>query len=500
MIKILFSHWIVLSLATMPLQSTWALDGGDAGQTLNASFDSYIENNNSDPNLGSTDSQSLEELWPELKTVLDDMNPQATSTNSEIQAPLEDMLRQIDRSSEITDLMGEGPHIYPSTHEEAQKPEMSQSMEEGNSSAPMTSLKPRPRPEGTALTVYNGPCLDCAPQAENLSYMQCSRSNNYLENELADLKTNGSLAGDLIRGGLRSDSWIKHACVRSSLSSKFSESTSYFRSCSAADSKASTVRKRPCLSENYVTLISNSFDVAIQCLSPMMGETEDEKKREALELLGMFYIESGMHMNAMSSTGAGGFGQMTQSAIRSVNQNELGRIRETLTNQGGICARLSEEYLKKETPMRDDASLNCDRISIKKGNPLTNLIYSIANVMQSKRSLAKNIIDDSSYRSKFSLSHAEEDRLKIALSVWAHNTGIGGMLTPLSSLLNSEYRNKQVTNVDLFLQQMAQAMKDYPHRANRGKSRKKETSSYYKKVAGGVDLLENNAGGGSCLN
>lgn len=362
--------------------------------------------------------------------------------------------------------------------------------------------KPTPKPVQEADVAIPGgtACAACGPKATNLSFMQCSSRNNYLEDEMKTLKGNQGLIGDLLRAGPQKDNWLKNECLRSSMVTKMGENNTSFRSCPVGSNRANKQRIRPCVSENYFSLISNSFDLVTRCMAPMMGSNQKDQKREVLELFGMFHIESGMHMNAMSSSGAAGFGQLTEDAIKSINRNELGSIRKVLNDQGGACARLSKEYFSS-TPMRSELSKSCDRISLQKGNPLTNMVYSIANVMQSKRYLSGDIINASRFKDRFDLSSSDRKRLLTALSVWSHNTGLGGLKTPLLSLLNSKYRgNKKVTDVDKFLEEMKQAMLDYPHRANKRSARKKETSKYYPSIKSAIQSMNKNVGGGSCLN
>ncbi|MBX3039654.1 MAG: hypothetical protein KF789_02960, partial [Bdellovibrionaceae bacterium] len=371
---------------------------------------------------------------------------------------------------------------------------------QGGDDAPVVT--PKAQPEADVTVAGDGTaCTSCGPKATNLSFMQCNSRNNYLETEMKGLKNGQSLISDLLRTGPQKDNWLKNECLRSSMVTKLGENNNSFRSCPAGSDKASKTRIRPCVSENYFSLISNSFDLVTRCMAPLMGSNQKDQKREVLELFGMFHIESGMHMSAMSSSGAAGFGQLTESAIQSINKNELSGIRKVLKEQGGACTRLSTEYLSGTPPMRSQVSKSCDRISMAKGNPLTNMIYSIANVMQSKRYLNGDIINSSRLKERFDLSASERKRLLTAISVWSHNTGLGGMKTPLLALLNSTYRgNKKVTDVDKFLKELKQAMLDYPHRANKRTKRKKETSAYYPSIKSAIQSMNKNVGGGSCLN
>lgn len=343
-------------------------------------------------------------------------------------------------------------------------------------------------------------CTSCKKNLSDLQYMQCNRRNNYLENELESLRASRDLVGELLRSGAKGNTVIKPICLQAAMESRYGErNSSAFRSCEEDDDRAATRAYRPCISEDYFTLMNNSFDLVSRCLSPQMGSTVADQKRDIKEAFAMFTWESGMHLNAMSPTGAGGPGQMTSAAIASINKNELPRIRAKLKALGGQCARIATEVLAGDNEMRSSSRLSCDRISLSRKNPMLNFVYSYAALIQGKRLVTEDVFEEPRLRSRFNLSAADLQKLKTALSIWGHNTGSAGLKVPLLALLNSEYRSDKVTDVDEFLSELGSAMRSYPHSANRGSGRRSETSSYYPGMQKVLRGLERNAGGGSCL-
>lgn len=364
------------------------------------------------------------------------------------------------------------------------------------------SVLPTPRPAEASVALPSGAgCASCSgARPTNLAFMQCRERNSYLEQEMSRVRDSGSLVGELIRKGPQRDTLIQPQCMRSALMHKLGENSQLFRTCSTSGNSLGNRAYRPCVSENYFSMVSNSFDLVMRCLAPQLGPTQADQKRDIRQIFGMFTVESGMHLNAVSGTGAAGFGQLTQSAIESINSQELSSLRRSLENAGGLCARLGREALGGNPPMKANRANSCERISISHGNPLKNLIYSVANVLQNKRLLQNDVFGEGRLARKFDLTAADRRRLQTALAVWAHNSGIGGLKTPLAALLNSKYKNRKVTDVNRFIEEMKTAMRDYPHRANSSSARRRETSRYYGSVVSQIQKTEQGVGGGSCLN
>lgn len=351
----------------------------------------------------------------------------------------------------------------------------------------------------TATAPTAAPAVVDAPKLSDIRYMSCSSSNNYLENTLARAKNGSGLIADLLRTGPRSDTILKPACLRIGMDAKFGPNIRTFGRCDGSGGAVGPSRTvRPCLSENYFTLMNNSFDLVSRCLGGYLS-SEGDPKEQVRSIFSMINIESGMHLNAMSPTGAAGIGQMVSGAIADVNKREMDRIRSHLNAKGGQCAKLSQAVLAGQPPMRSEVSRNCERIDLASGNPLKNMIYTYGYVSIVSRDLKREVFDDRRFATKFALSGAEAARLRTSIAIWGHNVGSGGIRTSLTALLNSRYRGRQVTNVDQFLNELSQALRDYPHQANSSAARRSETSRYYPAIRDTLKKIETNVGGGSCV-
>ncbi len=351
----------------------------------------------------------------------------------------------------------------------------------------------------------NKNCEDCTKQISNMRYAQCSSTdkNGYLERELENTSSANSLLGRLIRRSVRPDSIIKPICMQMSMElGRSALPRSSYKTCSKNNGYGSGVGPA-CVSENYFKLINNSFDLVSTCMKDFIasGESDDMKKLDVRAVYALVNVESGFHMNAVSGTGAGGIGQFTSAAIKDVNMNELSDVRHSLeSNDNAICGRMSMEFLDSMQPIRDAASKSCERISLKNGNPVKNMLYTFAYMRGVKKDMDRAIFKDKNFSKKFKLSEYDLAKVKRAMMVWSHNTGSAGTLTPTKALLRTLYRNKPVTNADQFINQLQQYMQKFPASANAGRARRNETSQYFPKITTLLNTIETNAGGGSCVN
>ena len=336
----------------------------------------------------------------------------------------------------------------------------------------------------------------------NMKYMQCNRQNAYLENEMTALTKKNSLLGRIMKADLNPQAIIKPACMRMSMEAKFSPTSSTFRQCNSQGAMSRAIR--PCISENYFKLVTNSFDIVSSCMMDYMGPNESiaEQKLDVRAAYAMINIESGFHVNAMSGTGAGGIGQLTANAITDTNNTEMKKVRFALEGHADpVCRQISHEFLDSAQPMRPAKGNSCDRVSISKGNPLLNMVYTYAYMKWSKNAIDRTIFKLKKYEDKFALSKYDMQRVKRAMMVWSHNTGPAGTSTPAMTLLNTVYRgNKKVTNADKFIDELQQYMKRFPARANRSNARRSETSKYFPAITNLLNKVETNVGGGSCVN
>jgi hypothetical protein len=274
-----------------------------------------------------------------------------------------------------------------------------------------------------------------------------------------------------------------------------------YKTCDGNKSKKATAR--PCISENYFSIVNNSFDLVSRCMKGFIGEGESKKAQllNVRDTYGMILVESGFHINIASKTGAGGIGQFTPPAITAVNK-DIETVRTYLASKDNKqCAKLAEEFLQGETPMRAVSGNVCERISISNGNPVTNMIYTYAALKDAKDYFDDNVFNDEKLSKKFALSADDLATVKRALMIWSHNTGQAGLKTPLTKLLTTKYAKAKVTNADKFLSELKKYAYDYPNKGNSGsKARRQETSRYYAKISERMEKVEEYAAGGSCLN
>lgn len=379
---------------------------------------------------------------------------------------------------------------------------------EREAAAPPLESVPRPMPRPDRITEQapapEGTCDNCAEHVRmsSLRYMECGSRNNYLETELAGIKSGNTILGTLMRRGPRENAAIKASCVKAGLETVFGANSSTFVNCAPGKNTPATGKRRACVSENYFTLTHNTIDLVSRCMAPYLSPNKADQRTDLRLLLGLMAQESGLHFNAGNGSGASGMGQLTQDAIDAVNRLEMTNIRTHLAQQGGDCAKLATDLMQGRPPMRGGLTYRCDRMSLSRGNPALNLIYTMGNLKLSKRQLERSIFDDNRYKDVFAgLSTSERNRLETAIVVWSHNTGVGGMQTPLTALLNSSYRGKKrITDVNAFLAELKQAHRDYPHSVYRGKAHAiREKSGYYSAVSQRLSDIEKHAGGGSCV-
>lgn len=347
----------------------------------------------------------------------------------------------------------------------------------------------------------NRNCDTCQQDIRNMRYMQCNRQNDYLEDEMTKATLNKGLLGDIIRAPIKSNSIIKASCIQMGMNTKFGISSKSFRECSSSGTSRQAFR--PCVSQNYFKMINNSFELVSSCMKDFIAPNanEETQKLDVRAVYALINIESGFHVNAMSGTGAGGIGQFTKPAIQDVNSNELHDVRVSLEgNPNPLCSRLSMELLDTMEPIRPGSAQSCDRISLKNGNPMKNMIYTYAYLKGVKKDMNSMLFENKNYKKKFRMSEYDLNKVKRALMVWSHNTGPAGTWTPAKTLLNTFYRGKTVTNADQFIQQMQQYMQKFPASANKSRARRKETSQYFPAITKTLNDIEKSVGGGSCVN
>lgn len=346
-------------------------------------------------------------------------------------------------------------------------------------------------------------CKNCslASEVASMRFNQCSGKDDYLEEALERKKASASYLGALIRTPISKKPIVRPVCIETAmfLQSPASGPVVNYKTCSGGTAKNAPAR--PCVSEKYFTLVNNSFEVVSQCLKSYIGQGESAaaQKQDILAVFGMISVESGFHINITSKTGAGGIGQFTETAITSVNK----KISETetflLENKDVRCQKLATEFLKDDKLMSPKGT--CERVSVTEGNPVTNMIYTYAALKQTKDDFDTNVFNDETFKGKFALSPNDMAQVKRATMIWAHNTGIAGLKTPLYKLLNTKYAKTKVTNADKFISELETYLRSYPNKGNaKSKARISETAGYYPKIQKKIELIQDGAAGGSCLN
>lgn len=353
---------------------------------------------------------------------------------------------------------------------------------------------------GYQTPVTSGPaaeCVECELQRQARDN-QCTHRNGYLEKELQQEKDRGSLLGQLMSGAVVRPT-IKLACVSAALSIN---SGSKFKNCEPGDKRFPWLSKtKPCQSENYTKAIYNSINLVSECFKGLNSSTQMEYETRSEMNTFLMMWESGLQMNAVSGTGAGGMGQLTQPAIADTNRLYYDKIKDHFAhNANPLCQRLASETLANKMSAQKTAA--CERIAVSQGSPLKNLIYTFGYQMMSRDHLNQFVFSNPQIQRYFSdLSASDRERLQTSLTIWSHNTGAGGMQTPLLSFLNSRARSghKLTANeIPQFFADLKTQLKDNPHPANSSSGRRTETSLFLGKIMDrAANIIE--SAGGTCL-
>lgn len=221
-------------------------------------------------------------------------------------------------------------------------------------------------------------------------------------------------------------------------------------------------------SKAYMNLVERSISTALYCMKGMFENKDvnnaitkkvikvdprlpkaevappmawnDQHGLKAELLLGMLNVESGYQVGARSDTGALGMGQVIGDARKHISEvikrdNIPGKLR-AMKNKS--CTALAEQLEQSNGTMQNDSP--CDAISIEKGNPLLNLVYSFVNVANNEKQVRDFINKNTTGNvGKLINGLGAEDREQVifGLAVWAHNTGARGMTESLKVLDNN---------------------------------------------------------------
>lgn len=353
------------------------------------------------------------------------------------------------------------------------------------------------------------PCEDGSCLMPTLTYEQCNSNNDYYNTEILNLRSRRGFIQDLFAEALPNQ--IKPQCVQNSLATT-TRSARFYQYCSSPEGEPNQAVPRPCASENYVQLVSRSFNLVSGCFKDYLGENAEQKIEDIFALM---TLESGLNVNARSpiirengrivSGGAGGPGQLTQPAISDVNRTEHQKMIEYLENHSQQhCSGLLKETLS--APMSAQFSKSCERISLSAGNPIKNMAYVFAGQKKLQNYIGRTLLQDEDYNEILSeLSEEQKNNLISKLSIWAHNTGLGGILEPLEAYLTREYISQQKSlktdsDIENFLSGLKSYVSRFPHLANSSQARRRETSVFFESVERRYNNIKQAVGGGSCLN
>lgn len=321
---------------------------------------------------------------------------------------------------------------------------------------------------------------ECLARVE--SYETCSAKNDYLENGIAQVFNTPALSA-LFSSPQKEI--IRKACIQRSLDT-YPNFRAAFRVCQSPDGSPNQFAPKACVSRNYVDLTAKSFNLVADCLSDYVSGNANTKKETALALFSLTSLESGLHANAVSPTGAGGIGQLTYPAITDVN-SRLKLVREHLAqSKNPLCSKTLADVLSQ--PMNPNLGKSCERISLSKNNPMLNIAYTFTFQASQRKYLEQTILKNARFAGVISqdLPESERERLTSSIMIWSHNTGASGMSTPLSVLMGQYLQAKKsiktAADVDALLSDLKTAMVKYPAADNKKKQRLAETSRFFSAV------------------
>lgn len=217
-----------------------------------------------------------------------------------------------------------------------------------------------------------------------------------------------------------------------------------YATCSGPKSGLKRESVAPCVSETYVDLTTRAFNLVSSCTQL--------SRREAY---GLFLQESGLHMNALSHTGAGGIGQLTQVAILGVQQvdaseivtpevkNVSTRVKNEIQSNPG-CAPLRE--FEKLTLKESEAARRCEVLSFPR-SPLYPMVLSMKHYQYGKAHL-RAIISTLDLKKRF--GEAKNAELETELAQYAYNTGVSGIASSFLVYARTATA-KRAKSVDAFM-------------------------------------------------
>lgn len=281
-----------------------------------------------------------------------------------------------------------------------------------------------------------GPCPGgCTPQTPSRYSDRNPRCDTTMKDKILERQSADPLFASLLNPTAEIKQYLNPNCV--AMYMELLPPSHFTQSCSGSPAMPRPIA-RSCIEDNYVKLVTNSFNVASTCLSSWVSP-------EAIQLAGkLFPHESGFHINAKSGINGTGVGQLVNIAIDDVNQNALGNIRTALNRAGAPeqCGRISSEMFQQARPLESGMGNECDRMSVEKRNPLLNMMYSMSLIQ-----IMHNRMESTwrAHASSMNLSPADFKQVKEQVMTWAYNLG-GGITARLVSQVLQRHRSSPATN------------------------------------------------------
>jgi len=239
-------------------------------------------------------------------------------------------------------------------------------------------------------------------------------------------------------------------------------------------------KMRACISENYVNYVSKNVAAVNSCF---LKDTDPNFQEKSEDIISLMAHESGIHPNVQNASGGPdmGPGQLIPTAIEDLNKRaNWSRLQTQVQN----CDPLIKKSVATQMPARTVDT--CKWFDLSGDGFLKNLVYTYAYVKASASSLRNLIFSKISGREYVLDDKSLDQELFLSkLAIWTHNTGAGGMSAPIRPLIDrwvSQGKKIAKENLNEFLQELSQEMKNNPHSANSSEERKRVTSGYYASV------------------
>lgn len=342
------------------------------------------------------------------------------------------------------------------------------------SGAPVQGIAVQGVPPATCTSCLQGTTQD--PRFE-----RCSNGNGYLEDVLAGGNLNGLQA---LQDTSPSNSTV--TCV----AERMRTAGGRFNYCSRGHGGYGQRVGRPCASERMVRAVASAFELTSECLAgyvdPATEQNPEAKASLRRALFQLINHESGFVPNSVSSTEAGGMGQLTRGAIQHINREEFGKIQARIRSGANpACRQLAKTEYR---PMEGSTANGCERLALQNGNPQLNLMYSMAHMRLIYDQVAGQL-------ERAGIPENTRTPLLHQLLVWGHNVGSGGMGEILRLSLARHGGLLRAGQIGPFLQAMQQDTAQW-HRA-KGERDPGEPTRFLAKTQNDLASLERRVNG-SC--